>query len=521
MKIRIFPKEKHQLNTWFGMSRYTYNNALISLKVLTDSNPLNSLYEDEKKDTNKCSYIMKSGKRKGMKCEKGCVGNLCYLHLDNEKKDRCDFIQTTGKKKDQKCGRACNGKYCVRHLEIVEKSKNKGKGKMSKITNIDIRKFVEKIKINDNVNFNVNTSTEERKDILEKFVKTLASPEGSKYLFDENKEEKIWHPEWCKNFPSRMFRGTIQTLTQDVNSCLSNGNLKLNIKLKTKNDKSFMLNSEQWNGKTTPFPSELKEDLIGYYKIGRKRMYLNELFERIVSNEKRNYQLLKDEFNRYWLCLPVSSKFFSELKDSCKGILWNEAKVTKFPLCSLDPGVRTFQTAYGLNHIVEIGKKDCYKIFELLKQEDFYLWKFKFFGKTRSLKKRLQNVRRRVEGLINELHRKTVSFLTSNYEVILLPKFEVSKMVKDKKLCKMTKRQLLAFKFYKFKQRMIDKCWKKEVTLRIVSEAFTTKCCSECGSLVDVKGSEIFKCTNEECSMFDVVIGRDFNASRNILIRNM
>ena len=68
---------------------------------------------------------------------------------------------------------------------------------------------------------------------------------------------------------------------------------------------------------------------------------------------------------------------------------------------------------------------------------------------------------------------------------------------------------------------MIDKCWKKGIPLRIVSEAFTTKCCSECGTLVDIGGSEIFKCPSRECSMFDVEIGRDFNAPRNTLIRNM
>ena len=48
-----------------------------------------------------------------------------------------------------------------------------------------------------------------------------------------------------------------------------------------------------------------------------------------------------------------------------------------------------------------------------------------------------------------------------------------------------------------------------------------TKCCSECGTLVNIGGSEIFKCPSRECSMFNVEIGRDFNAPRNTLIRNM
>ena len=82
-----------------------------------------------------------------------------------------------------------------------------------------------------------------------------------------------------------------------------------------------------------------------------------------------------------------------------------------------------------------------------------------------------------------------------------------------------TKREMEAFRFYVFKQRLIDKCLKKGVELKIVSEAYTTQCCSECGVLTKIGCFEIFNCSNRNCSLSGIELDRDFNSSRNILIR--
>ena len=285
------------------------------------------------------------------------------------------------------------------------------------------------------------------------------------------------------------------------------GNYKLNMRVKTKKDKNHIINSDQWNGgKNTPFPSELSE-MNGYYTIGHKRIPLDKLFKTL---ERRSYQILKDENNKYFLNLPVSNSFFYELKCKVKKIVHSENQTTddRFDICALDSGIRTFQTLYGLNHIVEIGSNDCYKILKRLKIGD------RSFG----LKKKL--IGKKIKNLVDDLHRKTISFLTSNYKIILLPNFGTSGMLGGK-ISKGTKREMQAFRFYNFKQRLIDKCAKTGTVLKIVSEAYTTQCCSECGVLTNPNDSKIFMCLNMNCPLFRVEIDRDFQGGRNVFIRNV
>jgi transposase len=538
MKVRIFPtaKERKQLKRWFGMGRYVYNNGLVCTKVLTEKNPLNALYNEEEKrlenvQIKKCTSILKSGNRKGEQCGNTCEGEFCKKHTkkerkeNNEKKedlpDVCSYMFRSGKQKGQSCNAGCKGKFCRKHLNIVNNTNKVRKtiGKSNKISNISVRMFLEKIHINDKVEFFTNTKEQERKDILKDFLNTLNDP---KYMYDENRKEKTWITKWCKKFPEKMFRGMTNLLTQDINSCLSNGNLKLDIRLKTKKDKQYILNADQWNAKTTPFPSELS-GIKGFYKIGRKMIDLKSLIDDIKKDDKkRNYQIMKDEFGKYWLNMPVSPDFFLHLKERTKGMNHETQVIGKpFKFCSLDPGVRTFQTLYGLNHIVEIGRWDCLTLIRLLEKEDIIRSKIATYGRKRKFKKRLDKIRRRLKNIVDELHRKTISFLVSNYETILLPSFETAEMVKKKTLNHKTKREMLAFRFYVFKQRLKEKCFRKHVDLRIVSEAYTSKCCCGCGKLVDVGSSKTFKCDNPECQQYGVKIDRDFNGGRNIALRNL
>jgi DNA invertase Pin-like site-specific DNA recombinase len=533
IKVRLFPtmKEKKTLNRWFGMGRYVYNNALVSLKVITKDNPLNPLYQ-AKVERPKCKFVFTKGKKKGTICGKECNGEFCRVHLPKLNKcktcgkacvgdyckphfpNKCTFEFKSGKRKGTVCGYKCEGQICSSHSNRLSNGKlqKKWTGRANKITRISIRDFVQKIKINDSVDFFADTK-KERKELLEDFAKTLDNPE-----YEEKKMDTMWKPDWCTDMPSRMYRGMVGLLKQDINSCLSNGNLDLNIRLKTKRDDHFVLQSEQWCKESNPFPIEL-ENVNGYYKIGRKRVQLSELFQNV---EKQGYQTIRDEFGRYWLNLAISPECFMELKKTKKKMKRDETQIPKhFPACSLDPGVRTFQTVYGLNHIVEIGSDASIRVLDLLEKRDEFWSKRDLYGNVRKNQKRLRKVGRKLKGLVDDLHRKTISFLTSTYDTILLPSFETSKMVKGKTLQRKTKRQLLSLRFYAFKQRMIDKCKKKGVDLRIVSEAFTTKCCRECGELTSVGGSEIYSCGNKECLLYGVRIGRDFQGASNIMIRNL
>lgn len=79
---------------------------------------------------NKCSSILKSGKRKGEKCNKSCYGTYCSYHnniiTSNTKKNitLCNYIIKRGKRKGQECGIKCKkdnnikNMKCSKHLKI-------------------------------------------------------------------------------------------------------------------------------------------------------------------------------------------------------------------------------------------------------------------------------------------------------------------------------------------------------------------------------------------------------------------
>ena len=66
------------------------------------------------------------------------------------------------------------------------------------------------------------------------------------------------------------------------------------------------------------------------------------------------------------------------------------------------------------------------------------------------------------------------------------------------------------------KQRLMFKC--KEFNKRFISvdESYTSKTCTSCGILNDVRDSEVYKCTS--CNL---IIDRDINGARNILLKGL
>ena len=87
---------------------------------------------------NKCSYIFKSGKRKGLPCNKDCFYECCSSHLKIKNKtknkiiknkysdippdNRCKHLLTSGKNKGYYCGRKLKEQYlqhgfCGKHIK--------------------------------------------------------------------------------------------------------------------------------------------------------------------------------------------------------------------------------------------------------------------------------------------------------------------------------------------------------------------------------------------------------------------
>mgnify|MGYP001606574503 CR=1 FL=1 len=185
-------------------------------------------------------------------------------------------------------------------------------------------------------------------------------------------------------------------------------------------------------------------------------------------------------------------------------------KHNKRDTIGLDPGIRTFMTGYSKNNILEIGNNLTSKVSKQLKNIDSIN------------KKKIKNVRivenkkyTKINNLIDDLHWKTINYLTNNYDTILIGNMSTKKIVsKTNNLYKMTKRIALIMKLNKFTTRLKYKCSIKNCNFGIVNEMYTSKTCSYCGNINNNLGSsKIYHC--DYCKN---KIGRDINGARNIFL---
>jgi putative transposase len=124
---------------------------------------------------------------------------------------------------------------------------------------------------------------------------------------------------------------------------------------------------------------------------------------------------------------------------------------------------------------------------------------------------------RKIKNLVNELHWKTIDYLTKNYKTIIIGDMSVKSIVNNKNsnLSKMTKRIAYTLSFYKFKERLKYKCLLNNCNYSEVNEKYTSKMCSNCCTYNEILGSnKTFNCSN--CN---TTIDRDLNGSRNICFK--
>jgi putative transposase len=202
-------------------------------------------------------------------------------------------------------------------------------------------------------------------------------------------------------------------------------------------------------------------------------------------------------------------------------------------VCSMDPGVRTFQMLFDTSGMmIEVGSGDLQRLYRLCKAADelqsrcdakqptdqtrFVLASRKRYRLRRARLRIYEKIRR----LVKEVHCKLVSFLVRSYDVVLLPTFESSRMAvrKGRKLNSRTARGMLTWSHYSFKQRLLSKARAlgDRCKVVIVDESFTSKTCTRCGWVHQkLGGNKVFKC--QRCAL---VINRDYNGARNILLKN-
>ena len=322
----------------------------------------------------------------------------------------------------------------------------------------------------------------------------------------EEKSTHQIHPPWWKKPYTRLPRGVAKKFSQNINSLLSNyhnkniNDFQIHFQSKKKSKTEFVLFEDK------NFPMFIREMKSQYWYTdinGRKqRSSFKDLF---TQTDPRGLEIIYDKIkDHYYFCYPVDYNFYPE-KDRR-----NESQV-HFRSCSkgervisLDPGIRKFMVGYDPNKcLVYIGEGANKELISMLHEVD---------------KKKTKDPRLwyRIKNRINELHWKTISYLTRNYDKIIIPDFRISGMVKQKKLNRMTKRLLYMFSFHSFVEKLRFKCKNTDTQLYIVGEEYTSKTCTQCGKINNVGSLEIYQC--KEC---DMVVDRDVNGSRNIMIKNM
>lgn len=276
---------------------------------------------------------------------------------------------------------------------------------------------------------------------------------------------------------------------------LRNGNIKhfrIRYIKKTKKRKILKLEQSAFSeGKNTFCPSIMGE-LVDSYG--------NHDFSEIKCGGTITYNYKNDQFILY---IPIKVE-----REEPK-------KQEKEECIAGDGGIKTFLTMYSQDKIVEIAPKLRETISKSFKEID-KINKCEFL--TKHKKKLLVDKKtNNIENKIDDMHWKTIKYLTDNYNTILIGNLSTKGIVKKKpvnEIDKMTKRVALKMKFYVFNERLKYKCYLKHCSYKKVNEAFTSKMCTYCGTIKkDLGNKRIY-----ECNHCHKIIERDINGARNIYL---
>jgi len=333
---------------------------------------------------------------------------------------------------------------------------------------------------------------------------------------------------------------------------------KMKFKSRKAPNQTCLMNKKFFNVSTLRLcPKYMKKSL------GLRRSRNIKRFKREIEYVDCNFTITKDYNGRYYLNIPlyhnrekiitkkntisertkevknantpdekdaIRSRFKTQLEKLEK--ITDDDQTFKYDTVALDPGVVTFQTFYSDQGIAgKLGDKLSFRLLCMYGKKEDYL---KGLISTRTnekghrlTKKTIYNMKRRcsllrtkIRNITNDLHWKSINFLTSNFKNILLPSFEVKQMTSIprsiRKMGRSTVRRMLCLSHYKFKERMKYMCAVKGNNLYIVNEAYTSKTCGGCGYCKKDCTGRWYKCI--KCGF---ELDRDYNGARNIFIKHV
>ena len=251
--------------------------------------------------------------------------------------------------------------------------------------------------------------------------------------------------------------------------------------------------------------SALSDQGIYYTLSGTLKMKERHLLENSNWQDLR----LVCEYGRWYISVPIQvHSDFQVDNQNLKDVV------------ALDPGIRAFLTYFSEEgRFGKIGE-GCFKrllainhkIAKPISKKDLEKDKYK----RRRLYRKIGKLRLQLHDITDELHWKTINFLTRNFGVILLPTFETSEMIKKdgRKINEEVVKAMQSFRFYVFGERLKQKSEERGVVLLRTNEAYTSKTNSFNGEIMNIGSRKSFKYDG-------IKIDRDVNGARNILLRAM
>jgi len=252
----------------------------------------------------------------------------------------------------------------------------------------------------------------------------------------------------------------------------------------------------------------------------KNRILFHTRKNRTIDEPLYDCKLQMDRLGRFYLHIPCHV-------EACE----NQASLERHELCSVDPGIRTLYTLYSPTKGVayKLADGDVSRIFRLCVHIDKLLSKFeKIKKKGHYKKKRKRNkayrvsilrARNRLRNLVTEVHCKVCLFLVRNFKKIILPHFETSQMVnkKTRKIRRQTVRQMLGWRFYDLKTRLIEKSKLYDCEVILETEEWTSKTCTHCQNVkYNLGGAKTYN-----CNVCGLKADRDVCGARNIFMKSV
>jgi putative transposase len=298
-------------------------------------------------------------------------------------------------------------------------------------------------------------------------------------------------PDWCKDTPYQ----TKSIAIKDACKAVSNAKLKYK--------QTGVVSRVNFKSRKSPKQS----CYIPKSAVTKKGIY------HTILGEVKLTEALPKNFGDCRLVCVYGDYYLTLPEESLQQETENQGRVV-----ALDPGIRTFFTFFSESSFGWLGKnanikiqKLCFKLDELCSAISKTTGQLK-----KRLKKAANRIRAKIKNLVDELHKKTAKFLVDNFDVILLPSFETSRMSKKgkRRIRSKSVRQMLTLSHYQFKQFIKHKAFEHNKVVLDVNEAYTSKTVSWTGEIVKIGGSKIIKSPSTGKTM-----DRDLNGARGIFLR--